>query len=467
MNESNLKELDIKLSVSDLPIESPSSVTAMNEQSVSVSAFDSTQHDGLKQTGILENVTREDKNEEGEEEDAFSELVAPQNQSFHVDKDVRVFPDLLEELRSKMILQLASDLKKLAVEKAAAIDDDKLEEALGIKKTIDKVKLRLTSLEKIGSKSYQVFLTSPCADEIMKVELAIRTQCPSLNSQIVAASAQSTALLFSWACTGGGCCRYNGTEDRPAKLPTFMSNAEKAVKASKNWTSSVRSLLEQLIKNASSSSPPSQRRDAIAKALSASAPTATALSNLASVIRACSSIAATFFTARTLHRSCGQEAGNTALPLLSFETQLLELERESGALASSFPTLGLLSLDSSGKVQPVTLPSTNHSSVSNAAYELFVANGSLVDAVQNKSNLALLPDSQLVNVIVERTNALDTLFSPNASKASPGSEETAFALFKSRDLTYFEDLNVECTLCGRRHSEGKHDDCSSLMGRIK
>jgi hypothetical protein len=246
-----------------------------------------------------------------------------------------------------------------------------------------------------------------------------------------------------------------------------MSNAEKAVKASKNWTSSVRSLLEQLVKNASSSSPPSQRRDAIAKALSASAPTATALSNLASAIRACSSIAATFFTARTLHRSCRQEAGNTALPLLSFETQLLELERESSALASTFPTLGLLSLDSSGQVQPVTLPLTNHRSVSNAAYEFFVANDSLVDAVQNKSNLAFLPDSQLVNVIVERTNALDSLFSPNASKASLGSEETAFALFKSRDLTYLEDLNVECTLCGRRHSEGKHDDCSSLMVRIK
>ena len=410
----------------------------------------------------------------------FSELVATQPQSnLQESHEKLLFDDHLGDLLGDLSTKCASELKKLSNEKAVAIDEDRLEDALLIKKAVDSVKVRLASLETITGASYQVCLTSTCAEEISRIEIAIKSQSPNVNSRIVTAAAQSTALLFSWACTGGGCCRYKAHEDRNPQqislreksqsqneLPTFMLNAEKAVTVSKTWTANVRSLLEQFIVDASSSSTPSQRRDAIFNALSASAPTTTAFSNLASTLRACTNIAVTFFTARTLHRSCGKEAGIIALPVLSLETKLLELAKESNALVTSFPAIGLISFNSSGQAQSVTPASANRRTISDASFELFVANAALVDAIQNKANVSLMTDSPLVRLTEQRISALDSWFSPYSPKSESGIAAVAIAnsLLQRRGFTFLEDAKIEyCRLCG---VAGEHNDCLSLLERF-
>lgn len=481
MNASNMVDLDIKLNTGSNILIKPSSFASdLNDKVVSISDRMRMQFQGMDQSGENGKKGGEEKNDdegedEDDEEDMFSELVATQPQSnLQESQEKLLFDDHLGDLLGDLSTKCASELKKLSNEKAVAIDEDRLEDALLIKKAVDSVKVRLASLETITGASYQVCLTSTCAEEISRIEIAIKSQSPNVNSRIVAAAAQSTALLFSWACTGGGCCRYKAHEDRISQqkspsqneLPTFMLNAEKAVTVSKTWTANVRSLLEQFIVDASSSSTPSQGRDAIFNALSASAPTTAAFSNLASTLRACTNIAVTFFTARTLHRSCGKEAGIIALPVLSLETKLLELAKESNALVTSFPAIGLISFNSSGQAQSVTPASANRRTVSDATFELFVANAALVDAIQNKANVSLMTDSPLVRLTEQRISALDSWFSPYSPKSESGIAAVAIAnsLLQRRGFTFLEDAKIEyCRLCG---VSGEHNDCSSLLERF-
>jgi hypothetical protein len=249
-----------------------------------------------------------------------------------------------------------------------------------------------------------------------------------------------------------------------------MSSANSAVKATKTWTTSLRSLLEQLSANASLGSSTSQKRDAVFKALSTSAPTASAFINLASCLRACTRIADEFFTARTLHKYCGKEAGISALPVLSFETQLLELAGESNSLVSSFPNIGLLTIDSNGNIQSSSSSTIlNDQSVLSAAVQVFVASKHLVTIIQNKSNETFKCDSLLVKLCMYRTNALEIWSRPYSPTKITDieSEASAVLLYNRRGFSYIGD-ELCCTLCGAKKGvDEKHDDCNALQVRLK
>jgi hypothetical protein len=500
---SELGDLDIKLDVdSNIPVQhlSDQLVSSLNNSDHLVSTEE-------KSIRIRNDTRYEEDKEKEEEEDAFSELIStsqqaeiksdddtfselvstPQQQlKLQEETQVHVFPDLLEEIKVNRSLLCASEVKKLSTEKALAIEEDRLEDALGLKKAIDDVKKRMTnqSIDEKSTLGFQVSLTQRCVDECKKLELVLASNSPSVSVQTVAAATQSTALMFSWACTGGGSCSYrlptdpisqNSPLERPSRysLPAFMSSANSAVKATKTWTASVRSLLEQLSANASLGSSTSHKRDAVFKALSTSAPTASAFINLASCLRACTRLADEFFTARTLHRYCGKEAGISALPVLSLETQLLELAGESNSLVSSFPNIGLITIDSSGNVQSSSSATTttilNDQSVSNAAVQVFVASKHLVTTIQNKANETLKIDSLLVKLCIYRTKALEIWSRPYSPRniSDIELEASAVMLFNQRGFSYISDES-SCTLCGAKKGvDEKHNDCNALQVRLK